>query len=277
MRRDSCRLCKHLAWEANAQVRCNPPDCREHADATVLELCLAAEVHGKRLSDPQRVEAFLATNKTVKLRGVHQVRYRRRPPIRVPQQRDSLDLRSTSRDAAGRCCRLQRAGCTAHAHRDVLDEEVHGRAPEAVCFQHLDRVLAEHAVLDHQAHNANHGQPPVVAFNRLASFKLLRRQALQELRAQAQIPRAHATRAWLDEHFMRTNEGNKLHPTLDRNRRQCAQTVFEALTSWEAENLRNDVAKAGNHGNTAVLDFHSRIAVHLCISAAQVCGIPLLV
>mmetsp|Transcript_6073 Transcript_6073/g.12420 ORF Transcript_6073/g.12420 Transcript_6073/m.12420 type:complete len:419 (+) Transcript_6073:53-1309(+) len=252
MRTDGRRVLEDLAWEAGPEVSGNPAERRQHADAPVLKLRLAHEVHGKRLCDVQRVEALLPAHPAVQDLWVLEVGHRCGHP----------GLLGTERSA--------------HADGDVLDEDVDCWAPPAVRLQERNRNLLKHAVLDHEPHDRHHRQPAVVPLHGLAALELLLRDAIQELGAEPKVGGAHPISPRLDQHFMGANEGDELHPALERERGQCAQTILEALASREAEHLRHDVAEAGNHGSPPMLDLDGCVPFHLCISGTQVQGIPLL-
>mmetsp|Transcript_29262 Transcript_29262/g.87058 ORF Transcript_29262/g.87058 Transcript_29262/m.87058 type:complete len:287 (+) Transcript_29262:69-929(+) len=173
--------------EPGPEICGHPAHGREHADAPVLELRLARQVHRQGVRDLEGIEALLAAHPAVQLLGVLQEGDGVRHPGRL------------------RCLGAVRG---AHADGDVLDEPVHGGAPPAVRLEERDGGLPEHAVLDHEPHDRDHRQPAVVPLGRLPSLQLLLADAVEKLRAEAQVEGAHAVCARLDEHLMGADEGD---------------------------------------------------------------------
>eukprot|EP00420_Gonyaulax_spinifera_P010689 CAMPEP_0197944600 /NCGR_PEP_ID=MMETSP1439-20131203/125490_1 /TAXON_ID=66791 /ORGANISM="Gonyaulax spinifera, Strain CCMP409" /LENGTH=455 /DNA_ID=CAMNT_0043567853 /DNA_START=39 /DNA_END=1404 /DNA_ORIENTATION=+ len=302
------RFLEHLAGETHAQVRGDPSDRREHADAAVLQLGLADEIHRQRVRNAKGVKALLTTHPAVE-------------HLRALEEGDSsghLGLsggqRAHGREPWAASLWLRAAERGSVADGDVLDEIVHGGAPPAVGLEQFDGAPAKHVVLEHEADDGNHCEAAVVALHRLAPLELLLRDALKELRAQAKVPwaeaasarprdelvgadealelllrdaleelraqtkvpRAEAVGARLRDELVGADEGEQLDPALEGQRGERAEAGVEGLAAREAEDLRHDIADAGDHGNAAVLDLCVRVLLHLCLRVTQVQRVPLL-
>mmetsp|Transcript_19755 Transcript_19755/g.41284 ORF Transcript_19755/g.41284 Transcript_19755/m.41284 type:complete len:219 (-) Transcript_19755:34-690(-) len=203
-----------VTWKSKAKISRNPSNCREHANASVLQLSFPDPVHGQCIRDTQRVETLLPTDPALEyLRVAKEWHCRRHFHLlgvglglhiwALTELLHGAELGTANAAWQGtNAAVLDGRTIEGLAVVNVLHEELDWLTPPSI-FGHIGQGrLSKHAVLHHEAHDGDHRQTAVVALRSLLSLQLLRVNAIQQLGAQTEIVCAQSTFSGLHQDFM---------------------------------------------------------------------------